>query len=112
MKYDPFRTSHLSEGVAPYAGAWIEMNRGAKEKMSSQSLPTRERGLKYFVPPFVFDFCWSLPTRERGLKSAELHHDIGSEESLPTRERGLKSQATDDVPVWNASLPTRERGLK
>ena len=32
--------------VAPYAGAWIEIRQEIMKDMSSRSLPTRERGLK------------------------------------------------------------------
>ena len=34
--------------VAPHAGAWIEILILAFQTMSFRSLPTRERGLKYF----------------------------------------------------------------
>ncbi|WP_404351823.1 hypothetical protein [Caproicibacterium sp. XB2] len=33
--------------VAPYTGAWIEIDRNSDAKLFKQSLPTRERGLKY-----------------------------------------------------------------
>ena len=32
--------------VAPFAGAWIEMNSMRPEDIKKQSLPSRERGLK------------------------------------------------------------------
>ena len=33
--------------VAPFAGAWIEIWRRRRESCSAESLPSRERGLKY-----------------------------------------------------------------
>ena len=33
--------------VAPFAGAWIEMNSYTQQMKSAASLPSRERGLKY-----------------------------------------------------------------
>ena len=54
----------------------------------------------------------SLPTRERGLKYYELIIISGGLLSLPTRERGLKFATKDEVNVGKRSLPTRERGLK
>ena len=37
-------------------------------RKGGRSLPSRERGLKYFLPPFVPMSQSSLPSRERGLK--------------------------------------------
>ena len=76
------------------------------------SLPSRERGLKFFitdykavshiVAPFAgawieivdFGLCIpngrSLPSRERGLKSIYRAHKCRRSKSLPSRERGLK----------------------
>ena len=34
--------------VAPFAGAWIEMSRCTAQALRGMSLPSRERGLKYF----------------------------------------------------------------
>ncbi len=55
-------------GVAPHAGAWIEINLYAVLWQGKGSLPTRERGLKC---KSLLDYKGrrlSLPTRERGLK--------------------------------------------
>ena len=59
----------MEGGVAPFAGAWIEIISENTIQNETESLPSRERGLKYYhieihlaaVPP-------SLPSRERGLK--------------------------------------------
>ena len=41
--------------VAPYAGAWIEIeDEEAGELNSCASLPTRERGLKYYKRSFLY----------------------------------------------------------
>ena len=37
--------------VAPFAGAWIEMERSLLYRHLMQSLPSRERGLKWYYPP-------------------------------------------------------------
>ncbi len=76
--------------VAPYAGAWIEITNEEIVVDVSRSLPTRERGLKSVrtIPSIVKHT--SLPTRERGLKFIMIYTGLRIEESLPTRERGLK----------------------
>ena len=55
--------------VAPFAGAWIEiiLVPPCTEKYD-QSLPSRERGLKYFYVGLILLEQKSLPSRERGLK--------------------------------------------
>ena len=59
-----------SARVAPYAGAWIEMiEYSVEDKALIGSLPTRERGLKYWRAAERLQDRESLPTRERGLKS-------------------------------------------
>ena len=63
------RTSHRTQGlVAPLVGAWIEICLTHKEKRSLVSLPSWERGLKYFVHLTLFCCSASLPSWERGLK--------------------------------------------
>ena len=55
--------------VAPFAGAWIEMDCARKARSEAlKSLPSRERGLKYVDFPEVYAHTESLPSRERGLK--------------------------------------------
>ena len=54
--------------VAPFTGAWIEMLEDAMMESATESLPSRERGLKYGpVEKGLADLA-SLPSRERGLK--------------------------------------------
>ena len=100
--------------VAPYAGAWIEIVsdnsvdynidcrslRGSVDwnydtsqivRRVNQSLPTRERGLKFVDGRLYHHLMVSLPTRERGLKYDNGTLAFPCRMSLPTRERGLKS---------------------
>ena len=54
----------------------------------------------------------SLPSRERGLKFVSYKFSDEEDVSLPSRERGLKSSDPSATPERPASLPSRERGLK
>ena len=58
--------------------------------MVPTSLPTRERGLKYYELIIISGGLLSLPTRERGLKLTYPPQSAAAASSLPTRERGLK----------------------
>ena len=122
--------------VAPFAGAWIEINFGQYIILSVfMSLPSRERGLKYHLGVYYtsvyhvapFAGAWieidqdpetihacltSLPSRERGLKYRKLLSSFGGTRSLPSRERGLKCTRGTREPGSRSSLPSRERGLK
>ena len=61
---------------------------GTKESLLS--LPSRERGLKFFlITSHVFK-KGSLPSRERGLKYNIFYFFLSTVQSLPSRERGLK----------------------
>ena len=64
---------YLSIPVAPHAGAWIEMQLYYLNREIEMSLPTRERGLKYFFDAAAESLAPSLPTRERGLKLSRTH---------------------------------------
>ena len=59
------------DGVAPFAGAWIEIKSlNLMVDVLRQSLPSRERGLKSGAGGTAVDSGdGSLPSRERGLKS-------------------------------------------
>ena len=55
--------------VAPLAGAWIEIqNSRVRQTARTTSLPSRERGLKFFQFEIAINQLESLPSRERGLK--------------------------------------------
>ena len=43
--------------VAPFAGAWIEISRKWRKGLVSQSLPSRERGLKWRI---VLALSWRI----------------------------------------------------
>ena len=61
-------TIHASLLVAPLAGAWIEIDICKHYVYIFVSLPSRERGLKYFRALCHSLLLQSLPSRERGLK--------------------------------------------
>ena len=54
--------------VAPFAGAWIETRSEDNCYPLTESLPSRERGLKLTQLPLLGRVAKSLPSRERGLK--------------------------------------------
>ena len=122
--------------VAPFAGAWVEIDMACEDKhYANKSLPSRERGLKYLrlvlniKPHCVAPFAGAWVEIDTSDATAAVA------ESLPSRERGLKSEmevSTNDQ-TWVApfagawveifewcfdgepvgrSLPSRERGLK
>ena len=65
-----FENDIRPDKVAPFAGAWIEMDVGLEVKADMLSLPLRERGLKCVICEDLRLLCsMSLPLRERGLKS-------------------------------------------
>ena len=98
------------------------------------SLPSRERGLKFWHRQARWENTGSLPSRERGLKSSVINMSYylevvapfagawieiaissafsTSAKSLPSRERGLKYQKAPETHRRSLSLPSRERGLK
>ena len=78
-------------GVAPLAGAWIEI---AKDLISLFAVMVAPLAGAWIEIAFINNrdtVAWtSLPSRERGLKYAG-HAVVGSRgASLPSRERGLK----------------------
>ena len=54
--------------VAPLAGAWIEITSQFYSNDVDVSLPSRERGLKFYILVLCTAKAASLPSRERGLK--------------------------------------------
>ena len=59
----------IEDDVAPFAGAWIEiLFSGVISSASASSLPSRERGLKFWQSIVNNPYILSLPSRERGLK--------------------------------------------
>ena len=76
--------------VAPCAGAWIEIEEESLSDLDKESLPVRERGLKFYDRMFCIRSNRSLPVRERGLKYNGTSGRQDAPASLPVRERGLK----------------------
>ncbi len=79
-------------GVAPYAGAWIEIGADGSVVLEQEYVaPYAGAWIEItYVDHLILLFFVSLPTRERGLKYGQAHFRSGFHRSLPTRERGLK----------------------
>ena len=91
LKFDPHKLVPFETIVAPYMGAWIEIEtERAEQQDEAGSLPTWERGLKSSTQHLLYNVIQSLPTWERGLKSTAAVGAVGVPVSLPTWERGLK----------------------
>ena len=76
--------------VAPLAGAWIEIVYTTISVFVSCVAPLAGAWIEIQLPSYVDDVLESLPSRERGLKFYGIIEDKSDEESLPSRERGLK----------------------
>ena len=73
MKYGTASASGNSAAVAPLAGAWIEIVEDVKENQESFVAPLAGAWIE--IPGRiirVFDEMQSLPSRERGLKYKKL----------------------------------------
>ena len=79
---------------------------------SPLSLPTRERGLKYF--PILLNSLSnkSLPTRERGLKFFACLAHLYCLRVAPYAGAWIEILRMFGTNPARPSLPTRERGLK
>ena len=120
--------------VAPLAGAWIEIPDQRRMILYHQSLPSRERGLKFnvtnrhinrkLVAPLAGAWIEIDETAERS-EAIEVAPLAGAwieipspgncthtAWSLPSRERGLKLHSISPYEKVLSSLPSRERGLK
>ena len=69
------------------------------------SLPSRERGLKYYGMYRIPDKIQSLPSRERGLKSKKVYWLGTFDRSLPSRERGLKFDKSENDRIVSVVAP-------
>ena len=81
----------MSDMVAPYTGAWIEI--GIYSKLETKTKVAPYTGA--WIEIIFSTMRWAIV--------------VGS---LPTRERGLKFNGKEILPRLLTSLPTRERGLK
>ena len=78
-------------GVAPYAGAWIEIAHMEGDNEKFLSLPTQERGLKFQCSDILLCLFDVAPYAGAWIEIFQLvSSGLGSVRSLPTRERGLK----------------------
>ena len=104
--------------VAPRAGAWIEIWCHPRTCRTLQSLPVRERGLKYAGQIRLSQVLRLVAPRagawiEIPILSSEKGRHLATPWSLPVRERGLKyTHGHKILAARPASLPVRERGLK
>ena len=114
----------------------MKFGQGPARNVFVQSLPTRERGLKFKGCPGCGRRYWSLPTRERGLKCCgpyqcdrclrvAPHAGAWIEISLSIAQSWTLVRVAPHAGAWieidivlvsgkarPLSLPTRERGLK
>ena len=105
MKSNTVGDNEAIINVAPFAGAWIEIIIPPGKPLEHLSLPSRERGLKFY-DSFDFAICnLSLPSRERGLKYEIYQSIFIRHESLPSRERGLKCPYTGNVHTGYSVAP-------
>ena len=77
--------------VAPFTGAWIEINDDKYKEILFISHPSRVRGLKFEHMIHAQQTAPSHPSRVRGLKYSPLSASCWLPESHPSRVRGLKS---------------------
>ena len=69
--------------VAPFVGAWIEIVSCQHFQCHFSSLPSWERGLKFYLPRQLFFVVLSLPSWERGLKSEDCVYKFISDGVAP-----------------------------
>ena len=113
LKYHASVGDYIIQGVAPLAGAWIEIRRRSLHRHGNTSLPSRERGLKFInmngikrgniVAPLAgawieMEYMRVLkpygtvaPLAGAWIEIRPLLKMKNVSKSLPSRERGLKS---------------------
>ena len=69
------------------------------------SLPSRERGLKFYSGEMSEMQVGSLPSRERGLKFPDVKEKCHRIQSLPSRERGLKCRCEASNRLYQNVAP-------
>ena len=86
--------------VAPFAGAWIEIESMDNDTLMHAVAPFAGAWIEIMVATWSESInAQSLPSRERGLKFLCLNIRVSRKESLPSRERGLKSEEADAVKI-------------
>ena len=99
--------------VAPLVGAWIEISSSCAEYTLSESLPSWERGLKYYYIFAKSNIFWSLPSWERGLKSTSVVCHNVIPEVAPLVGAWIEIEFKKTILTQDfKSLPSWERGLK
>ena len=84
--------------VAPFAGAWIEIYPLYRSTLCTSSLRSPERGLKFLLVSTFCDSTKSLRSPERGLKFTGIGDNAALMVSLRSPERGLKyDRAVKDI---------------
>ena len=89
--------------VAPFTGAWIEISNVLNVIDSEESLPSRERGLKFRHVGEQLACLGSLPSRERGLKSNEIASVRFCADVAPFTGAWIEMLSHLTIAVW----PTR-----
>ncbi len=91
--------------VAPFAGAWIEIDVLPNQKNTLESLPSRERGLKSHVEKSMRENHTSLPSRERGLKSTNQTQNPDYENVAPFAGAWIEIYFIYIPPILNLVAP-------
>ena len=84
------RREYKALGVAPLAGAWVEIRKQSCSLYSAGSLPLRERGLKYPMPSIQGNDFLVAPLAGAWVEMPRSLSAAPRSPSLPLRERGLK----------------------
>ena len=98
--------------VAPYAGAWIEIDYGVTKFTETESHPTRVRGLKSQQDLSSWLSLQSHPTRVRGLKCQAWDFQQYQGSVAPYAGAWIEIVRTYSAVTIERSHPTRVRGLK
>ena len=112
LKFSVAFLKHNTENVAPFAGAWIEMDDELSEWFKVHVAPFAGAWIEIFRSRWMSCNPWSLPSRERGLKSRMLPHLLSGIAVAPFAGAWIEIIMGTLLDCRNRSLPSRERGLK
>ena len=102
----------MGHRVAPYAGAWIEIRNPESSRNCRESLPTRERGLKFLIEYFRI-LQHVVPYAGAWIEIKDSDSTNTSLSVAPYAGAWIEIVLFPDVrDMGRWSLPTRERGLK
>ncbi len=102
----------LINAVAPFAGAWIEMERVNFLTKDIQSLPSRERGLKSLGMPIYAEAIEVAPFAGAWIEIKILTLWTIPLIVAPFAGAWIEIRQTRTTQPGKTSLPSRERGLK